>query len=228
MYNKKKNQHNTMETLMQEMYQCQQCSLYIPTSKRNVHYNSRICQQQLLTMYISWKYIYVECPCGVFIQQKNIHSHVQTIRHRECIGYQEVSIFNHPFLQRYRNHSRIPGGDISMVNERVLQSILDGRRFMNQFTNQTPTQISYLSNSSNQTSITSPILTKKQEDYIPNFFMDFIKHMIKNSNTELDCIICYEQINEHNIFILPCFHILCSECQYKLRTKKCPSCRRMY
>ena len=179
---------------------CSLCNILIPSCKLPRHQTSRICEFQKKSQYISWKNIYVECPCGIFICQKNIAQHLQTIRHREYIQLHSIQIYNHPFFKLQQQF--IHGGSIIMVNERMQTTFQNGRLFMKRL--------------------------NERHISIPSFFMKFIGELIQNSSIQISCTICYDNIDAETIYILPCFHIICSECEYKLSIKKCPICRSIY
>ena len=63
---------------------------------------------------------------------------------------------------------------------------------------------------------------------IPTFFVNTFKEMFHLSKKKIDCVICYETMTEHTLSLLPCFHMICTNCQQQLHKKKCPSCRKPF
>ena len=217
---------------MNDFVFCNDCGILLPTSKLAHHRNSRtrICEIQGFTQEVKTGDIYLECPCGSFIQQRNITTHCATIRHREFME-QYPGMVHHPIIQLMNSREYIDGGRIYEVNTETLDIVQEGRDFSYNFFRHLGQQVQNQNNIVRFQALEpldAIVEEPRQEEFIPNFFMEFIRDSIESSNKKLECVICYETITRDNIFILPCFHMICCECQSKMKVKQCPICREEY
>ena len=223
---------------MEDVIFCSDCGILLPMNKLSHHRNSRtrICEYQQFFKEVKTKDIYLECACGSFIQQGNISNHCLSDKHRKFMEHYPQMV-NHPMIQRLNSRTYIDGGRIYAVNTETLNLLEEGREFSLLFFQNfrernnaidNDAQLPLLEPLVSQVPLLDPLEVKEVESphrLIPTFFMDFIR---ESSNKEIECIICYELITRDNIFILPCFHIICCKCQAKLKVKKCPTCRKRY
>lgn len=219
---------------MSEFTNCNNCNMLLPSSKYQEHLTRRqyICSTQQFCRLIRWRDIYIECPCGTFILQSNIRIHLNSAHHRSFVENKPYLI-HHPFFQRERRRQIIHGGNIPEVNIRIWNSIQLGRQFMLFYSHHSSPNIPNLEplmdEKIQEIDQPQPIeIITKQDKFIPTFFMNFVKELMDASNIKNECSICLDTLHSENIFILPCFHILCIECNNKIRANKCPFCRKEY
>ena len=210
--------------IVNELCICQYCNQLIPRCKISHHQRSReqMCQLQHTSRYITWRNIYVECVCGTFCLQRTLKSHFKSKRHLDFL-VKFPNAIHHPLLTP---NYHIPGGNIQESNERVYRHLISGREFILQLI-----QIdnhSHVQNIIHEDHKVMNVEEKNQESYFPTFFMEFIKNAMNGNFIGMECMICYENIDSNNLFLLPCFHMICKECQTKMKIKRCPSCRKEY